>query len=274
VAASLGAIHAATAAKATTELRSNEDKSRILNAHHETRSLIIAANLEPPVASHVMTGPATRIAVLISGEGSNLQALIDAAQAERLGADIVAVVSNRSAARGLERARAAGIAALHLAAVRGQERSEYDAALAALLAPLDPQLLVLAGFMRILGPRFIKQFAGRMLNIHPSLLPKYPGLDTHRRVLEAQDEWHGATVHFVTEELDAGPAILQYRLRVRPGDTPESLARRVHVGEHIILPHAASWFAAGRLRLVEGSVMLDGRALLAPVSIDEEGDST
>jgi phosphoribosylglycinamide formyltransferase-1 len=219
-----------------------------------------------------MTRPAARVAVLISGEGSNLQALIDAAQAERLGAEIVAVVSDRGAARGLERARAAGIAALHLPSARGQERADYDTALIGLLSPLDPELVVLAGFMRILGSRFIERFAGRMLNIHPSLLPKYPGLDTHRRVLEAQDPWHGATVHFVTEQLDAGPAIIQYRIRVGADDTPESLARRVHIGEHIILPRAVSWFAAGRLRLAGGSVMLDGRALLAPVSIDEEGE--
>lgn len=214
----------------------------------------------------------SRVAVLISGEGSNLQALIDASRAARLEAEIVAVISNRAAARGLERARAAGIAALHLGATRGQDRAEYDAALAALLAPHDPDLLVLAGFMRILGPELIERFAGRILNIHPSLLPKYPGLDTHRRVLEAQDSWHGATVHFVTAELDAGPAVIQYRLRTRADDTTESLAQRVHVGEHIILPRAVSWFAAGRLRLVDGSVMLDGRALESPVSIDEEGE--
>ena len=221
-----------------------------------------------------MTPPATRVAVLISGEGSNLQALIDAARAARLGAEIVAVVSNRGAARGLERARAAGIAALHLPAARGQDRADYDAALGALLAPHEPDLLVLAGFMRILSPSFIERFAGRVLNIHPSLLPKYPGLDTHRRALEAQERWHGATVHFVTAELDAGPAILQYRLRVRAGDTTESLAQRVHVGEHLILPRAVAWFAAGRLRLAAGSVMLDGQALQAPVSVDEEGQST
>jgi phosphoribosylglycinamide formyltransferase-1 len=128
--------------------------------------------------------------------------------------------------------------------------------------------------MRILSPPFIERFAGRVLNIHPSLLPNYPGLDTHRRVLEAQEAWHGATVHFVTAELDAGPAILQYRLRVRAGDTTESLAQRVHVGEHLILPRAVSWFAAGRLRLAAGSVMLDGQALQEPVSVDEEGQST
>ena len=217
-----------------------------------------------------MTRPATRVAVLISGEGSNLQALLDAARAGQLGARIVTVVSNRGGARGLERARAAGIEALHLGA-RAQERADYDAALAELLAPREPQLIVLAGFMRILGPKFVELYAGRMLNLHPSLLPKYPGLDTHRRVLEAGDHWHGATVHFVTTELDGGPAIIQYRLGVRPDDTAESLAQRVHVGEHIILPRAVSWFAAGRLRLEGASVMLDGRALDAPVSVDEEG---
>jgi phosphoribosylglycinamide formyltransferase 1 len=218
-----------------------------------------------------MTRPATRVAVLISGEGSNLQALIDAARAEQLGARIVAVVSNRAAARGLERARAAGIEALHLAAVRGQARADYDTALAALLAPHEPDLVVLAGFMRILGSAFAGEFAGRMLNIHPSLLPQYPGLDTHERVLAAGERWHGATVHFVTAELDGGPAVIQYRLPIRPGDTVESLAQRVHVGEHIILPRAVSWFAAGRLRLAGTSVMLDGRTLREPVSIDEEG---
>lgn len=214
---------------------------------------------------------ATRVAVLISGEGSNLQALIDAAQAGQLGATIVTVVSNRAAARGLERARAAGIEALHLGAVRGQERADYDAALAALLAPRAPDLVVLAGFMRILSPKFVELYQGRMLNLHPSLLPKYPGLDTHRRVLEAGDAWHGATVHFVTDQLDGGPPVVQYRLAVLAGDTETSLARRVHKGEHIILPRAVSWFSAGRLRLSGGSVMLDGRALDAPVSVDEEG---
>jgi phosphoribosylglycinamide formyltransferase-1 len=212
-----------------------------------------------------------RVAVLLSGEGSNLQALIDAERAGALGARIVAVVSNRAAARGLERARTAGIEALHLPAVRGQERAEYDEALAALLAPREPDLIVLAGFMRILGGAFVDAYVGRMLNLHPSLLPKFPGLDTHARVLAAGERWHGATVHFVTAELDAGPAIVQYRLPVRAGDSAASLARRVHVGEHIILPRAVTWFAAGRLRLAGGSVMLDGRALSGPVSIDEEG---
>lgn len=218
-----------------------------------------------------MPRPATRVAVLISGEGSNLQALIDAAQAGQLGASIVTVVSNRGGARGLERARAAGIEALHLGAVRGQERAEYDAALAALLAPREPDLIVLAGFMRILSTKLVALYEGRMLNLHPSLLPKYPGLDTHRRVLAAGDQWHGATVHFVTDELDGGPAVVQYRLPVLADDTESSLAQRVHKGEHLILPRAVSWFAAGRLRLAGGSVMLDGRALPAPIFVNEGG---
>lgn len=218
-----------------------------------------------------MPRPALRVAVLISGEGSNLQALIDAERAGSLGARIVAVVSDRSQARGLERARAAKIEALHLPAVRGQQRAEYDEALAALLTPHAPDLIVLAGFMRVLGAAFVESFAGRMLNVHPSLLPSFPGLDTHARVLAAGERWHGATVHFVTADLDAGPAIIRYRLPIRAGDTSESLAQRVHVGEHIILPRAVTWFAAGRLRLAGGSVMLDGRALEEPVSIDEEG---
>ena len=148
-------------------------------------------------------------------------------------------------------------------------RETYDKALAALLAEYSPDLLVLAGFMRILSPGFVAGFEGRLLNIHPSLLPKYPGLDTHRRVLEASERWHGATVHFVTVDLDAGPAVIQYRLPVRPGDTVDSLAARVHVGEHLILPRAVEWFVDGRLRLENGSVMLDAIRLSQPVIMEE-----
>jgi len=215
-----------------------------------------------------LSASAARVAVLVSGEGSNLQALIDAAAAGTLGAKVVLVLSNRAAARALERARAAGIAAVHVPAARALAREAYDKTLVTALAAQSPDLVVLAGFMRILGPGFIDRFAGRMLNIHPSLLPSYPGLDTHRRVLEAGERWHGATVHFVTAELDAGPAILQYRIPIRRGDSVETLAQRVHVGEHIILPRAVEWFAAGRLRLERGSVMLDGRPLPQPVVVE------
>jgi len=211
---------------------------------------------------------APRVAVLISGEGSNLQALLDAASAGTLGAEIAVVVSNRAAARGLVRARDAGVAARHLGG-KDISREAYDDALASLLAEYSPDLLVLAGFMRIFSASFIARFAGRILNIHPSLLPAYPGLDTHRRALDAGEHWHGATVHFVTVELDAGPAALQYRLRVRAGDTVESLTARVHVGEHLILPRAVEWFVGGRLRLENDSVMLDGRRLSQPVIMEE-----
>jgi phosphoribosylglycinamide formyltransferase-1 len=214
---------------------------------------------------------AARVAVLVSGEGTNLQALIDASRARSIAGSIVAVVSNRAAARGLERARAAGIAALHVPAQRGDARAAYDEALAAALEPYDPDLLVLAGFMRILSPAFVARYQGRMLNVHPSLLPKYPGLDTHRQVLDNGDLEHGATVHFVTAELDAGPAIIQYRIRVRAAETLESLVARVHAGEHVILPRAVDWFASGRLRLLGEAVMLDGKRLAGPVIMEGDG---
>jgi phosphoribosylglycinamide formyltransferase 1 len=213
--------------------------------------------------------PARRVAVLISGEGSNLQALLDSSRTGTLGgAEICVVVSNRAAARGLIRARDAGVPARHLGG-KDMTREAYDAALSALLADYSPDLLVLAGFMRILSPGFADAYAGRLLNIHPSLLPAYPGLDTHRRVLDAGERWHGATVHFVTSELDAGPAVLQYRLAIRNDDTVESLAARVHVGEHLMLPRAVEWFVGGRLRLENGSVMLDGQRLSQPVIMEE-----
>ena len=215
-----------------------------------------------------MSRAAQRIAVLISGEGSNLQALLDAARAGTLGAEIAVVISNRAAARGLVRARDAGVPARHLGG-KDVTREAYDEALVALLAEYSPDLIVLAGFMRIFSPAFVSRFEGRILNIHPSLLPSYPGLDTHRRVLEAGERWHGATVHFVTVDLDAGPAVLQYRLPVHANDTTESLTARVHVGEHFILPRAVEWFVGGRLRLENGSVMLDGRRLSQPVIMEE-----
>lgn len=210
-----------------------------------------------------------RIVVLISGEGTNLQALIDASASGGLPAEIALVVSNRSAARGLERAHRAGIRALHVGiSVRG-DPATYDLDLTDAVDRAAPDLIVLAGFMRILGPTFLGRFADRILNIHPSLLPRYPGLDTHRRVLAAGDSEHGATVHFVTADLDAGPRVLQYRLAVRPDDTVDSLTARVHVGEHIILPMAASWFVEKRLRLADGVAMLDGQPLTEPVVVSE-----
>jgi phosphoribosylglycinamide formyltransferase-1 len=218
-----------------------------------------------------MTSTRPRIAVLISGEGSNLQALIDAVAARKIAGEIALVVSNRSAARGLERARTAGIPTECLPARRGTERTVYDRALGDVLERYAPDLVVLAGFMRILSPELVARFAGRLLNLHPSLLPKYPGLDTHRLVLENADAVHGATVHFVTAELDAGPAVIQYRIAVRPGESIESLVARVHAGEHAILPLAVDWFVTGRLRQEGDAVMLDGKRLRQPVIV--EGDA-
>jgi phosphoribosylglycinamide formyltransferase 1 len=217
-----------------------------------------------------LNGAAPRVAVLISGEGSNLQALLDAERAGHLGAHVALVVCDRAGARGLDRARAAGVEARHLPAA-GQRREAYDERLGAVLADHAPELVVLAGFMRILGAAFVERLAGRLINLHPSLLPAYRGLDTHRRVLAAGERWHGATVHFVTAELDAGPPILQYRIPVRAGDTEATLSARVHVGEHIILPRTVEWFAAGRLSLEGSSAILDGAALTQPIIM--EGDA-
>jgi phosphoribosylglycinamide formyltransferase 1 len=218
-----------------------------------------------------MTSTRPRVAVLISGEGTNLQALIDAVAARRIAGEIALVVSNRAAARGLERARAAGIPTEFVPAERGAERAAYDRALADVLDRYAPDVVVLAGFMRILTPEFVARFAGRLLNLHPSLLPKYPGLDTHRLVLENHDIVHGATVHFVDANLDAGPPVIQYRISVRPDEPIESLIARVHAGEHSILPRAVDWFVTGRLRLDGDAVMLDGKRLQQPVIV--EGDA-
>jgi len=162
------------------------------------------------------------------------------------------------------------MAAHHKEAQEYSERADYDQALAAELARYEPELLVLAGFTRILSAGFVALYGGRMLNIHPSLLPKFRGLDTHRRVLEAGDGFHGATVHFVTEALDAGPRVVQYRIPVRHGEDEASLSARVHRGEYIILPRAVGWYADGRLRLEKGNVMLDGQELTHPIVVEEE----
>lgn len=208
------------------------------------------------------------VAVLISGGGSNLQALIDAQRAGDLPIDIRGVISNRTDAYGLTRATQAGIPTRVLSHKDFPTRAAYDQALSALLEEADPGLVVLAGFMRILTPDFVAGFHGRMFNIHPSLLPKYPGLHTHQRALDAGDTEHGATVHFVTDELDGGPPVLQARVPVLPGDDAERLAARVLAQEHRIYPLAVRWFATGRLRLDDaGRVLLDGRALTAPVDL-------
>jgi phosphoribosylglycinamide formyltransferase-1 len=203
------------------------------------------------------------VVVLISGSGSNLQALIDSIANDGNPARIAAVISNRADAYGLERAKQAGIATRVLDHKQFDGREAFDAALVEAIDGFDPQLVVLAGFMRILTPGFVNHYTGRLLNIHPSLLPKYKGLHTHQRALEAGDSEHGCSVHFVTEELDGGPLVVQAVVPVESGDTPESLAQRVHSQEHHIYPLAMRWFAEGRLRLGASGAQLDGKDLPA-----------
>jgi phosphoribosylglycinamide formyltransferase-1 len=201
------------------------------------------------------------IAILISGSGTNLQAFIDAQRQGELDASIALVLSNRPGVAGLERAAAAGINCVVVDHKGFESREAFDQALVDTLAAQQIDLVVLAGFMRILTPVFIDCYQGRLLNIHPSLLPLYPGLHTHRRALEAGDSQTGATVHFVTRELDGGPPIIQARVPIVPGDNPDTLAARVLQWEHRIYPLAVNWFTSGRLRLRENQAMLDNAAL-------------
>ncbi|MCE5363144.1 phosphoribosylglycinamide formyltransferase [Pseudomonas anguilliseptica] len=201
------------------------------------------------------------VVVLISGSGSNLQALIDSIAHDSNPARIAAVISNRADAYGLERAKQASIATAVLDHKQFDGREAFDAALVEAIDAFDPQLVVLAGFMRILTPSFVRHYAGRLLNIHPSLLPKYKGLHTHQRALEAGDSEHGCSVHFVSEELDGGPLVVQAVVPVQSDDSPSSLAQRVHEQEHVIYPLAVRWFAEGRLQLAAQGAMLDEQLL-------------
>lgn len=200
-----------------------------------------------------------RLVVLISGSGSNLQALIDACSAQTINAEIVAVFSNKAGAYGLLRAQQAGIPALSLSPAEFSSRDAFDAALQTQIDEYQPDLLILAGYMRILTPAFVRHYHGKMLNIHPSLLPKYPGLHTHRKALENGDAEHGTSVHFVTEELDGGPVILQARIAVLPDDTEDTLTARIQQEEHRIYPQVVNWFVQGRLVLKEDGIYLDGK---------------
>ena len=205
-----------------------------------------------------------KIVVLISGSGSNLQALMDKLHKQQINnqhVEIVAVISNKADAYGLERAREANIPAILVASKGVASRDQYDALLAAELEQLQPDLILLAGFMRILTSDFVNQYQGKMLNIHPSLLPKYPGVNTHQRAIDAGDEAHGATVHFVTPELDSGPTVLQAKVPVFAEDTAQDLADRVLTQEHQIYALAASWFVGDRLKMQDQFAYLDGKQL-------------
>ncbi|HPP83164.1 MAG TPA: phosphoribosylglycinamide formyltransferase [Rubrivivax sp.] len=190
-----------------------------------------------------------RIVILISGRGSNMQAIVERCADDGWPAAVVAVLANRPHAAGLAYAAQRGIATAAVDHKAYAEREGFDAALAAAIDRHAPDLVVLAGFMRILGPAFVRRYAGRLLNIHPSLLPAFPGLHTHRRALAAGCKAVGATVHFVTPELDHGPIVLQSVVPVRPGDDEERLAARVLATEHIIYPLAVRWFVEDRLEL-------------------------
>jgi phosphoribosylglycinamide formyltransferase-1 len=203
-----------------------------------------------------------RAAILISGSGTNLQAFIDAVAAGDL--DLCVVFSNRPDAFGLERAEKAGIPTACIRHGDYPDRESFDRAVIEELDRFKPDLLVLAGFMRILSPMFVDHYEGRILNIHPALLPKYPGLNTHQRALDAGDEWHGSTVHFVTEELDGGPRILQGRLRVDPEETAGELQTRVQAIEHQIYPEAAGLVGSGRVVFKDGKSWVDDEVAEEP----------
>ncbi|MEW8626463.1 MAG: phosphoribosylglycinamide formyltransferase [Candidatus Thiodiazotropha sp.] len=206
-----------------------------------------------------------KVVVLISGNGSNLQAIIDASQQD-LPIEIAAVISNRPDVYGLQRASSAAIETAVLDHRTFADRASYDQALIELIDKYQPALVVLAGFMRILTTPFVRHYAGRLLNIHPSLLPKYTGLHTHKRALEAGDQLHGVSVHFVTEELDGGPLIAQAQVAVLPQDDPQSLAARVLKKEHQLYPLTLRWYAQKRLQLNQtGEVILDNKKLHQPV---------
>ncbi len=213
-----------------------------------------------------MSGGRCRVAVLGSGSGTNFEAL---AQATDDSWEIVAVGSDKPTARLLEKAVQRHIPSFCLDPQHFAGRDDHDRAMAAELGKYAPDLVVLAGYMRILGPRLLESWQGRMLNIHPSLLPAWPGLHTHERVLKAGDPMHGATVHFVTPELDSGPRIVQGRLAVQAQDTPSSLARRVQRLEHCIYPMAVGWYARNRLTMDNDLALLDGTPLIEPIVVEE-----
>ena len=198
-----------------------------------------------------------RIVILISGRGSNMCSILDAIASGELPANVAAVIANRPEAAGLETARARGIPVRLVDHRHYADRTAFDAALAETIDAFAPDLVVLAGFMRILTPDFVQCYRGRMLNIHPSLLPLFTGLHTHRRALEAGARVHGCTVHFVTPELDHGPIVIQAAVPVLDGDDESALASRVLAQEHVIYPLAIRWFIEGRLHLLDGKAKLD-----------------
>ncbi len=213
------------------------------------------------------------IVVLISGSGSNLQAIIDAVVRHEINGKIAAVISNRADAYGLKRAQAADIPTEVIDHLHYENRLAFDKEMLKRVSRYDAGLVLLAGFMRILSEEFVTPLQGRIFNIHPSLLPKFRGLHTHQRALEAGDKQHGCSVHFVTKELDGGPVILQARVPVLPSDTPDALAARVLKKEHIIYPLCVRWFCEQRLQMINDKVVMDGQPLPTPLRLEALDDS-
>lgn len=212
-----------------------------------------------------------KIAVLISGSGSNLQAIMDAITSGVLKAEICGVLSNRADAYGLVRAQQRHIPTALIAHGDFPDREAFDRAMQARIDAWQPDVVVLAGFMRILTPGFVQHYAGRLLNIHPSLLPKYKGLHTHRRALEAGDAEHGCSVHFVTAELDGGPVVAQAVVPVKAGDTETELAQRVHKSEHCLYPQVLVWMAEGSLQFRNGQPVYLDEQMHTPLRVSFEG---
>ncbi|PHM75224.1 phosphoribosylglycinamide formyltransferase [Xenorhabdus kozodoii] len=202
-----------------------------------------------------------KIVVLVSGAGSNLQSIIDACQQNRINGHVVAVFSNNANAYGLQRAKQADIPAHFINPKAYADRTSYDVALFKAIDQYAPDVVVLAGYMRILSPEFVQHYHGCLLNIHPSLLPKYPGLHTHRKAIENGDQEHGTSVHFVTEELDGGPIILQAKVPIFEGDKEEDVIKRVQSQEHNIYPLVIGWFLNQRLVMEGGTAIMDGNVL-------------
>ncbi|RUQ35569.1 MAG: phosphoribosylglycinamide formyltransferase [Candidatus Competibacteraceae bacterium] len=212
-----------------------------------------------------------RLVVLISGRGSNLQAILDQAASGELPVEVAAVISNRPGVQGLERAQRAGVPTLELDHQPYADRPAFEAALIERIDPYQPDLVILAGFMRVLTAGFTEHYRGRLFNIHPSLLPKFRGLHTHERAIAAGEDEHGASIHFVTAELDGGPVIVQARVPVLSGDDPDILAARVLEQEHRLYPQAIRWFAEGRLQLMGEQVCFDGAVLEQPLRLEQDG---
>ncbi|WP_426357837.1 phosphoribosylglycinamide formyltransferase [Pseudocolwellia sp. HL-MZ19] len=212
----------------------------------------------------------SRIVVLISGSGTNLQAIIDACKADGYPGEVVGVVSNIPTAYGLTRAQDANIETSTLSHKDFDSREAYDQSLITVIDQYKPDVIVLAGFMRILTPAFVQHFQGKLLNIHPSLLPKYQGLNTHQRAIDAGDTEHGVSVHYVTEELDGGPVILQAKVPIFDGDTAEDLASRIHEQEHRIYPLVVKWCCLKRVVMQGEKALFDGDIIAASGYASEE----